>query len=94
MTRAETADLMALIAEEHPKFLESPNPELRLNLWAEIFECTPYDIAGLAIKRVLTESSFAPKLYDVVQTLKNLTDGVKPASDELSAWYAENLGLF
>ena len=72
MTRAETGGLMALIAEEHPKFLETPNPELRLGLWAEAFEKVPYELASFAVRRALIESPYAPKLPDVVQRVKEL----------------------
>ena len=61
---------MALIAEEHPKFLETPNPKLRLDIWEETLEKVPFELAEIVIKRLLTESHYQPKLADVVQGVK------------------------
>lgn len=86
LTRAEISELMAFIAEEHPKFLDTPNPEHRLDLWEEAFKNMPYDLVDFAVKRTLIESPYAPRLSDVAQRIKEI---VRPEGDSaVAAWNA------
>jgi len=85
MTQAETGELMALIAEEHPKFMDTPNPEKRLELWEEAFRRVPYELVEFAVKRMLIESPYTPKLADVVQRIK---ETLNSEDDATEAWNA------
>jgi len=77
---------MALIAEEHPKFLETPNPKKRLEFWAEAFQYVPYELAEFATRRALIESVYQPKLADIVQRIKEVAT---PKNDTVTdAWNA------
>jgi len=103
MTQAETSDLMALIAEEHPKFLDTANPVRRLELWEEALQNVPFDIANHATKQILAESPYMPKLSDIVSRIKanvkaldvNMS-GDWPVTDwEIKSWknISDNLGI-
>ena len=82
MTPAETRDLMALIAEEHPKFLETANPLSRSKLWWEALQHIPFGIGEHAVKQILAESPYMPKLSDVVQKIKEMSKAIgKPAQN-------------
>jgi len=74
---------MALIAEEHPKFLETPNPKLRLDFWTETFESVPFEIVTLAVKRTLRESTYVPKISDIVQRVKLIKQEIDARESEI-----------
>ena len=84
MTRDEISDLMALIAEEHPKFVETPNPKKRLDLWEEAFSTINREIVEFAVKRTLIETPYVPRLADIVSRVKEI---LRPEGDDvLTAW--------
>ena len=86
MTKPETGHLMGIIAEEHPKFLETPNPKMRFDLWCEAFEHVPHEIAEFAVKRMLIESPYTPKLADIAQRIKEIANAGH--DDAVDAWAA------
>jgi hypothetical protein len=86
LTRNETTALMALIAEEHPKFLETANPEVRLELWHEALAAVPCEIALFAARRTLAESRFAPNLADLCQRIREIAS--PEGDDAIGAWNA------
>ena len=92
MTLTETGELMALIAEEHPKFLETADPERRLKLWGETFRNVPFDAVELAVKRVLAENPYTPKLSDVVKSIRDAsTPKLPPAKRPVTEWERKSL---
>ena len=89
---------MALIAEEHPKFLDTPNPKQRLDSWAEAFESVPNELARGAVKLMLADSPYPPKFYDVVQCIKGAAtaNNAYPITDwDIRSWKCahEELGV-
>jgi len=77
---------MAMIAEEHPKFLNTNDPEKRLALWASAFRSAPKGLVEFAAYRALAESPFEPKLADIVARVKEMLNAGQ--DDAVSAWGA------
>ena len=74
MTQAETGELMALISAEHPKFLSTPDPALRLKLWSSALANVPYELGSKAVLQALTESAYEPKLADIVGRVRKFAE--------------------
>ena len=92
MTLAETGDLMALIVEEHPKFLDTPDPDKRHGLWASALSAVPYELAEAVIMRLLAESPYAPKLCDVAKGVKDaLTAAIPPDGWPVTDWEVRSM---
>jgi len=84
---------MALIAEEHPKFLATPNPELRLKLWSSTLAKVPFECGSAAVMLALAESPYEPKLADVISRVKAMYDAKNKEHAELKEQYRQMISM-
>jgi hypothetical protein len=62
MTRAETAKILAVLAASYPKFEVD---DLKLQVWHEMLGDLDYRIVGMAVKKLILESTFPPAIAEV-----------------------------
>jgi len=84
MTRAETEQILAIIAESYPQFLKGRNPETTAHLWQMIFADDDYAAVESSVAAFIATDTkgFAP----MPGNLKALMHPVRDGEDENSAW--------
>jgi len=95
MTKSETIEIIEVLRRAYPKFiLQLPGETLELSLkntvslWAEMLEPLPRDACVFAVKRLISESKFAPAISEVIcrakEALGSGQDGAVDAWNALS----------
>lgn len=87
MTRAETAELLTLIAAAWPRF--EPD-DARVALWSELFSDVGFTVAKVALKKLMILNTFPPSIAELRQTVAEVT---KPADSRLPAPEAWGLAI-
>lgn len=89
MTYDETLVLMGIMKTAYPdyyKAMRRTEADKTVALWAELLEPFPFEICAFAVKRLIAESPYPPKISDVMQRVKEtIQAGEDTAGD---AWNA------
>lgn len=88
MTPQETKKLFMILMVSYPKFYpaeEKDKLRLTIELWTEMLADVPFEVAQIAVKKLILESPFPPTISDV---RKQIVDITNPDSkiDPSTAW--------
>ena len=87
MTYDETLQLMSILKAAHPDYYKGMKPkdaEAIVALWAELLEPFPCELCAFAVKRLILESPYVPKISDIVTRVKEALDTGE--NDAVGAW--------
>lgn len=78
MTKIETAKLLAVLAAAFPRFEVD---DLKVQVWHEMLRDLDYSLVSLAIKKLISESTFAPAIAEVRKAVAEILnpDGMTAA---------------
>ena len=87
MTRAETAELLTLIAAAWPRF--EPD-DARVVLWDELLSDIEFRVAKVALKKLMILNTFPPSVAELRQAVAEVT---RPADSRIPAPEAWGLAI-
>jgi len=85
MERSEAGQLLTLMASAWPRFEPSDD---KVALWRELFDDVPFEVAKLALKKLMLTNTFPPSVAELRQAVMDITT---PESERITA--AEAWGM-
>lgn len=79
MVRSEVAKLLAVLAAVYPRFEVN---ELMEQIWFEMLQDVPYQVAQVAVKKLILENPYPPAIADI---RKQVTEIIIPAEERIDA---------
>ncbi len=70
MTKSETAKLLAVIAASYPRFEVD---DLKVKVWHEMLGDLDYNVASMAVKKIIVQNTFAPAISEVRKAALEVT---------------------
>jgi len=83
LTKKEIAKLLAVLAASYPKFEVD---DLKVHVWHEMLQDIPYDVAQVAVKKIILEKTFAPSIAEFREEVINLTSPSRE-TNAAEAWW-------
>lgn len=83
MVRSEVAKLLAVLAAAYPRFEVN---ELTEQVWFEMLQDIPYQVAQVAVKKLILESSYPPAIADVRKQVAEVIIPAEEQIDAVTAW--------
>ncbi|MCX7771949.1 MAG: replicative helicase loader/inhibitor, partial [Clostridia bacterium] len=83
MVELEMCKLMTVIAAAYPRFEVD---EFKSRVWLEMLGDLPYEVAQMAVKKLIMESQYPPTIADVRQQVASLIEMSSGVKDEAAAW--------
>lgn len=83
MVRSEVAKLLAVLAAAYPRFEVN---ELTEQVWFEMLQDIPYQVAQVAVKKLILESSYPPAIADVRKQVAEIVTPPENQLDGATAW--------
>ncbi len=83
MVRSEVAKLLAVLAAAYPRFEVN---ELTERIWFEMLQDIPYQVAQVAIKKLILESPYPPAIADVRKRAMEIVAPPEERIDGSEAW--------
>jgi hypothetical protein len=83
MVRSEVAKLLAVLAAAYPRFEVN---ELTERIWFEMLQDIPYQVAQVAIKKLILESPYPPAIADVRKQAMEIITPPEEKLDAAQAW--------
>ena len=75
MNYDETVAIMGILKTAYPEYyrgMKRAEADKTVALWAELLEPYPAEACAVAVKRLISESPYAPKISDVINRVKEL----------------------
>ena len=102
MTHGETLKIMAILKAAYPDYyrgMKLKDADSIVALWAEMLAPYPYEACAAAVKKLIAESPYVPKISDIVGRVESalkpqlpayepISDGERRSAEQLSVWYA------
>ena len=93
MTNDETAVLMGILKTAYPEYykgMSRQEAENTVSLWAEMLSKHSLEVCMMAVKKLIAESPFAPKIADIVKRIDDTEQLTENRSDPklwmITAW--------
>ena len=89
MTPQETKKIFGILMISYPRFYPSEEKEklrMTLELWTEMFADISYNVAEIAIKKLILESSYPPTISDVRKQIADINTDPQDRIDPSTAW--------
>lgn len=83
MVKAEVSKLLVIFAATYPRFDVN---DVKLQLWFEMLQDIPYELALVAVKKLICERNFPPTISDIRATVGNLLNPHSDEEDTGTAW--------
>lgn len=84
MTKTEVIKIIGILSANYRNFPEQGKEQITIELWNTMLEDVTYEVAEIAIKKFLSESSYPPTIADIRQQVAEiLKPRVTPA---IEAW--------
>lgn len=84
MKKSEMAQLLTVIAAAYPKFPAINT--VMVDIWFEMFKDIDYQVAQVAVKKIILESTFPPSIAELRQTIAEITTPKELKLDAAQAW--------
>jgi hypothetical protein len=84
MKKSEMAQLLTVIAAAYPKFPAINT--VMVDIWYEMFKDIDYQVAQVAVKKIILESTFPPSIAELRQTIAEITTPKELKLDAAQAW--------
>jgi len=85
LTHTETLKIMAILKVSYPEYyrgMKREQAESTVNLWAELLAPYPFGAVELAVKKLISESPYVPKISDVVSRVKGIIGADEPTAND------------
>lgn len=97
MLESEMSELLTTFAAAYPKF--PPINRIMSKTWFEMFKDIDYDVAQLAVKKIILENTFPPSIAELRQAIVDITTPKEEKLDAGQAWgqvtkAIKNYGLY
>lgn len=83
MVKAEVSKLLAIFAAAYPRFDVN---DIKLQLWFEMLQDIPYELAQVAVKKLICERNFPPTISDIRAAVGDLLNPYCDEEDAGTAW--------
>ncbi|MGF7431070.1 replicative helicase loader/inhibitor [Thermoanaerobacterium thermosaccharolyticum] len=83
MVKSEIAKLLAVLAASYPKFEVD---EIKQQVWYEMLQDIPYQVAQVAVKKLILESPYPPAIADIRKQVAEITTPKGEQLDPAEAW--------
>lgn len=83
MTKSEVAKILTIIANMYSKFEVNP---VKAELWHDMLKDIPYELAQMAVKKVMLTSEFPPNIAQIRKAVAEITTNKEDSIDAGQAW--------
>ncbi len=83
MVKAEVSKLLAIFAVAYPRFDVN---DVKLQLWFEMLQDIPYELAQVTVKKLICERNFPPTISDIRAAVGDLLNPYSNEEDAGAAW--------
>jgi hypothetical protein len=83
LTKLEVGKILAIIAAAYDRFEIN---EFKQQLWLEMLQDVPYQVAQVALKKLILESPFPPSIADIRKQIVEVTTPQENKKDSGQAW--------
>ncbi len=83
MVKVEVCKLLAVIAAVYPRFEVD---EFKQNVWLEMLQDVPYELAQVCVKKLILESPYPPAIADIRKQVAEISTPQSEKLDGATAW--------
>ena len=83
MVKIEVCKLLAVIAAVYPRFEVD---EFKQNVWLEMLQDVPYELAQVCVKKLILESHYPPAIADIRKQVAEISTPKSEKLDGATAW--------